>query len=197
LRSIFLSALLLVLSAPLLADTYTYTYTGNDFTLVNGPFTTGDFVSGFFTTASPLAPNLNEGLGPFDTPTALSVDSFSFSNGYQTFTNSSTSLESSYFEVETDSAGKLVGWSIELEVADYAAVITNNYYDTGGVEVPLPASEGALFLAGSNRNNPGAWTVTDTPGPPAPSPVPEPSTLALMSTGLLGAFCTLRRRFLN
>jgi PEP-CTERM motif len=51
---------------------------------------------------------------------------------------------------------------------------------------------------GTYFSNPESASLTlENPITTNPSTVPEPSSLALMGTGVVGAFCTLRRRFLN
>jgi hypothetical protein len=62
-----------------------YTYTGNPFTSVLGSYTTSDFVSVSFTLATPLGPNF---AFAFISPT-----DFTFSDGQQTFTQSTPMLD--------------------------------------------------------------------------------------------------------
>jgi hypothetical protein len=72
---------ILVLSASTLiahADSI-YTYTGHDFTFASAPFTTGDFVSGSFTTTTPLADNLDQA--------TIAPASFRFNDGIDTISN--------------------------------------------------------------------------------------------------------------
>jgi hypothetical protein len=85
------------------ADTI-YTYTGNPFTSVFGPYTTSDRVTGFFDLATPLANNLPE--------TVISPISFSFSDGVQTITNTTPGVVVGSFSVATDASGKPEFWDI-------------------------------------------------------------------------------------
>ena len=58
---------------PVMADV-TYSYTGNDFTVVSGSYTNTDFVGGSFIVSTALAGGLAEG--------SISVVSYSFSGWY-------------------------------------------------------------------------------------------------------------------
>ncbi len=148
------------------ADT-TYTYTGNDFTTVEGPYTTSDSVSGSFTVASPLGDNLsNFGFLP---------TSFSFTDGVQTLTNSDASL-GSFFYVWTGGSGNVTSWNFGIPGPDLSGGIftaaTPSHYrtDSGGF------SDSGM---GVNFYNPGTWSVQS-------SVTPEPGSWMLLGTGMLG-----------
>jgi hypothetical protein len=185
LRSLFLSALLLVLPAPLLADTV-YTYTGNPLTQVFGtltgtPYSTNDTISGWFSLPTAITQNTFSQV----IPTA-----FNFTDGVTSYTNG---LGSAIIYLATDSFGNIVTWYVDLlndPSNDVEAITAHSLKISGDYIASVPYQ-----LTLTNQNDPGTWSVSSTD--PANSPVPEPSTLALMSTGLIGAFCTLRRSLLN
>jgi hypothetical protein len=81
------------------------TYTGKDFTNFTAPYTGTDMVTAAITLANPLGDNLN--LAPV-TPLA-----FSLSDGVQTVTNNTPSLNTS-FEFSTNAVGVIDGWSVRL-----------------------------------------------------------------------------------
>src|ERR1700722_6983711 len=93
------------------ASTYTYTYTGNDFTSggVEPPYTVSDRITGSFTLSAPLGDSFSGLVTPI---------SFSFTDGQQTITNSNithpygSSFE--YIDINTSSSGAILGWSIDL-----------------------------------------------------------------------------------
>jgi hypothetical protein len=174
----------LLLPAPLMADTYTYTYIGNDFISATGSFTTSDAISGSFTVASPLAGNL-----PFQAITP-SVLSFSFSDDVTSIDNTQPQWSTPLFEVETDGSGSITRWFIVLENSSGGAflseIVTGNF----------PASpedfgaDGSTFAnQASNVLTPGTWTQSTSA-----SPAPEPGTLLLLATGLIALAGSLRRR---
>jgi hypothetical protein len=170
---------ILVLSASTLiahADSV-YTYTGQDFTSVVGPlFTTSDFVSGSFTTATPLADDLDNA--------TISLTSFSFNDGVDTISNTNGFADD--FLISTNASGAIVEWGI--------LVIS----DTPDVEIQI--SGGQMFGNGDtalSNGSEGGNSVSGVFTSSAPTSVtPEPSTLALLGTGILGVAGMMRRKFL-
>ena len=174
LACLFLTALT---CKPAIADTV-YTYTGNNFTTFTVPFNSSDSVYGSLSLAAPLGANLDQA---FVTP-----EHFSFSDGYQTITDANSF---GTFSFSTDGSGNITQWVIG---------ILDNSLTSQIVTVKTNAlihDEGYYYYdshfdsyTGNVESDPGLWSS------PNSSPVPEPTSLALLGTGVLGAFRTLRRR---
>jgi hypothetical protein len=145
------------------ADTV-YTYTGNDFTLVQGPYTTLDSVTGTIVLSAPLPANLSS----FTDETALLI-SYSFSDGVQTLTNLNSHAD--HFDFQTSPSGAITLWNIS-----FITVPPTNEIESAKVSLGVAHDLGAAGLgaAGQNDGVPGGWTV------------PEPATLSMMFSGLLG-----------
>jgi hypothetical protein len=173
---------LLTLPVAMKADTYTYTYTGHDFTTVHSPYTTGEL-----TLSAPLATNLS-----FTSP--VSSLSFSFSDGVQTITDFNSPVYAFYFQ--TDGSGAITEWNIFIEAPITSAGIGG--LDLSNEFAPYTPLQGdSASLPGGTSSNKsasnsvaGAWTVTDNP---APSTVPEPSSILMIGTGSAGLLSLLRR----
>ena len=95
---------LLFLSAANLNAEQVYSYTGALFTNVEAPYTTSDRISGNITLDLPLAPSLSA----VDLTNLLS--DFSFTDGQQLRTPGNSTV--CRFEISTDGAGNISGWSI-------------------------------------------------------------------------------------
>jgi len=159
-----------ILTLPLMASPVTYTYTGNDFETATGPYTLTDFVSGFFTLASPLADNLAFG--------AITPASYSFTDQVQTFSSISPPPDVT-FEVGTDASGDINKWFIALQNGLDVVSTSSISSDFG----ETPTSEGLVL------GQPGGWVMTGG----GTSPVPEPGNLALIGIGLV-AIGLVRRK---
>jgi hypothetical protein len=131
-----------------------YTYTGNAFENVTGPYTTIDFVSGSFTLASALGNNL-----PLANVTPLS---YSFNDGVQTISSLIPPGDVT-FQISTNASGNIDGWLINLEnPSPYNGISTMTDGDTGTV--------GGSYGSNAPYVNSGSqWKVSGT------SPVPEPN----------------------
>lgn len=164
-----------ILALPLAADTITYTYTGNDFEVASGPYTTSDFVSGFFTLTTALGDNLVDD--------SITPASYSFSDGVQTFSSSSPPSDVT-FDVSTNSSGAINGWFIDVgSGANFVSTATTpNQEDQG---------EDGFAGAANNFFAEGTWVQTESGGGSA---VPEPSNVGLVGLGLLAMAVVVRRR---
>jgi hypothetical protein len=104
-----------------LAQPTTYSYTGTNYAVVASPasptgtFTTSMRITGSFTTANPLPPNMpTTAIGPAGNGKAIA---WSFSNGISTFTQANSAelyATSDYFTVATDSLGNISNYDIGL-----------------------------------------------------------------------------------
>lgn len=157
-----------LMAQPLLADT-TYTYTGKDFTEIEGYYTTNDFVHGSFTVASPLGTDHSGMVNPL---------SYSFTDGVQTF--STPYGYSPMFDVTTDGSGNITSWDIWVgSFSGYAQYIAMT--PTG--------DEGSFGVAGGAANSVGG-TWTSSAGV---RPTPEPGSLELVGIAALGIAARCRR----
>jgi hypothetical protein len=108
-KKFLLGLLALLASASAFAAT-TYSYTGPAYTLATGTFNTSMHITGFFTTATPLTPNLS------DVNITGQVTSYSFSDGINSYASSDANARIFAFLVSTDASGNMTNWSIVLKL---------------------------------------------------------------------------------
>ena len=167
-------------SLPALAQTYTYTYTGNNFTSVANapndppygslPYTTSDMVKGYITLSAPLGDN-------YEGSPSATVLLYNFTDdvGPQNIAGNSFTfpyvMDSTF---GTDSSGNIVSWNFQVTafIPPSFATLTKTIQtenDSGGVvDSGNLDYEGLSEWEGSVTSNPGVWVETITP-------VPEPS----------------------
>jgi hypothetical protein len=158
-----------------MADTV-YTYTGNPYQVASYSYTTSDFISGSFTVATSLAPNLSD--------YAVAPIASDFSDGVE----SSASLD---IHVSTDASGDIVQWILIFDTATFGGAMVESVFDPSSVYGEDSATSVAIDQAiAYNYDEPGAWAESTTDQTAAP----EPASLFLVAAGLLAAAGLGRRR---
>ena len=167
-------------AAPVLEAGTIYSYTGNDFTVFNGPYTGSDFETVSVTLSAPLPYNSSF---TFYTP-----DAFSFSDGVDTLTDSTPDINSDGFGFATTN-GVITTWY--------------EYVWIGAGELPAIATCGDVISCSGltldqgqtttnfayNQEDAGTWT-----GATQAAPVPEPSPGIVTVTGVLLIAGTIQYR---
>jgi len=161
-----------------------YTYTGSHFLYADGPFTTSDSITGWFTTSAPLDADI-----VYEEP--IDPTSFNFSDGLDTFDPADTNPEMSSVWIATGSQGEIVSWTITLYISnsDDWLITSGPSQDQPGDTANAPGgiASGRPFVPGGGVTPyvPGTWTST---------PTPEPLSVGLMFTALLALAFVARKR---
>ena len=157
------------------AQTYIYTYTGNDFTSVFNaanelfygfvPYTTSDKITGSITFSAPLGANYA------GNPSAtMLLYNFSDGVGPQNAVGPPLTFPYLYYSTfGTDSSGNIVSWNFGVVAFPFGGTIdkiihtendSGNVVDLGSLDQPS-----GNIGQGSVSANPGVWVVTIVPEP--------------------------------
>jgi hypothetical protein len=151
-----------------------YTYTGNDFTTANSPYTTSDKITGTITLSSALGLSL---VGSSVSPLA-----YSFSDGIVTLASPTCCNLSSQtsFVFNTDASGNITNWNVVVQ-ANANANEFQTADPSSGLVFDETLTSGSLVHGAENLSDPGTWSLQA-----ATTSVPEPASLALFAPALLG-----------
>lgn len=159
-----------------------YAYTGNPFSSASAPYTTAMRVTGFFTVAVPLAPNLsNESLAVLD---------WALNDGVNTLDPSNTPASEPRLQVDTDAAGAITGWRFAAQTA-LPMALGEEFFFISALSgfAPTDGDLGTIFSCTGlspagvcNASSTVAEGFTATVG--SWSLVPEPGTAMLLFLGL-------------
>lgn len=145
-------------SVPLPADPRTYVYSGQAFTTVESPNVSGDGISGLFTVNGPIPAQF----GP-DNISVL-VDSFSFSDGQDSFDNVNGVICDFDFQIGTDLYGRFTDWQITIALdADAEAFIDTQRILTIASSGGDVVTTDTVGLAPCDLASPPSGTESSTP----------------------------------
>ena len=179
-----LTVILALVPGAVLADSTTYSYISTPFNSFSGtacPPTCN--ITGSFTVAMPFPPNQMQDPGGSGAFTPLS---FSFTEGTITWTNLNT--VDSGFEFDTDSSGKITFYSFFADLANGSDV--SAFFDGPTEDTQLFASNNSAGYSASFEGvgaSGGTWTSETI------VTTPEPSSLVLLSVGLIMLLVLLKK----
>jgi hypothetical protein len=169
--TLLLAAIMLATPTPAHAGSVTYTYAGRPYSPNAPTFCDGSYtatcsqlaVTGSFTVANPLAPNLSQYV--------FSPLSFSFNDGSGVFSlTSDDELGVSIFNVTTDGDGNIIYWNIVLAtVSSTGCLVNNELIGTSSSQFNGQSGDYSCYLfdqnlptqafgAGQNSGTPGSWS---------------------------------------
>jgi len=159
---------LALLSSPAAHANVILTYTGNNFTSFDAPYTGNDKVTASITLANPLGDNLNL--------VSVTPLAFTLMDGVQTFTNASPPVTTT-IEFSTNAMGEITGWVVNVFVTSNS----QNFIQTVDTSVSVRdfAGMGPPVVHGIIDGHPGSWVEQS-------AAVPEPPTVSVLGAGLLG-----------
>jgi len=165
------ASFLFITAAPAVAS-FVYNYTGNPYTTAKSPYDTSMSVTGTVELAAALAPNLSL--------TAVTPTSWSFSDGVNTTTNATATLNFNQFNFATDSAGNITEWLIQFFSFDPNALSgdlrqntllfqnTTSIRDQVLMEICLGDNSTECIASSISQagvlDQPGSWGVVPIPG---------------------------------
>jgi hypothetical protein len=137
----------------------TYTYHGNHFTSVQTPYTTSNFITGYFT-----SPTLTANLSGVDITSGIST--YSFTDG-SVNTITSSEIAPNRVIVGTDSQGNITSWDLTLilgspptDIALFTCNGISTYFNSCPTNPYDWSYEGNGAIDGENASNPGTWSAS-------------------------------------
>ena len=149
-------------SAP--AQTYIYTYTGNDFTSASEPYTTSDKITANLILSAPLGAN-------YEGSPAATLLNFGINDGVYQDLPSLPNMHVADFTFGTDSSGDIVSWDFAMigfhEYLNPIQAVTMMTIDQPGNVMDSTSIDTQFgnIGAGSATSDPGVWVETIVPEP--------------------------------
>ena len=159
----------------------TYDYSGSNFDVVSGLYTTSDSVQGSFTVSSALAANLVQA--------EIIPSTFSFSDGVQAIMGAGCC-----FSISTNASGRIDAWNISIFFPSNGVIGVNS----PNIDLGVPGQPAIYDLvhtgdeaSQASSDRAGVWTSH------LAAPEIDPASAASGLTLLLGSLLVLRGRHLS